>query len=277
MNKIEFAEKIAALYVEKKWYIEDFDAIVGSIIQKYSPDELDFIYFLLKRFEKIPMQGYIGKIVGVLSGIPSLWLQGITKVYLYPLLPLSESKKTKSSFLMCAIMSYSPQITNHAFFSNVRLQLLEKEDLKNSAKKINAQNSLLLLVDDFIGSGETALNCIKDLWSTYNIARGRMLVFSIASSQVGYEKIRKVGVKVACGYVQKKGISQISDLLKKQEYTDMMKNIEQNIDVDPEYNFGYGQCESLISMERTPNNTFPFFWLKNEKNRPLFKREKKKC
>ena len=39
-----------------------------------------------------------------------------------------------------------------------------------------------------------------------------------------------------------------------------MKRIEHELGVSEEYEFGYGKSEGLVTLIRTPNNTFPVFW-----------------
>jgi hypothetical protein len=39
-----------------------------------------------------------------------------------------------------------------------------------------------------------------------------------------------------------------------------MKKIEEKLNVEKKYLFGYKRSEALISLIRTPNNTFPVFW-----------------
>jgi hypothetical protein len=51
-----------------------------------------------------------------------------------------------------------------------------------------------------------------------------------------------------------------------------MKDIEKKINIRGEFSLGYKQSESLISMIRTPNNTFPVFWEKNDFFKPPFER-----
>jgi hypothetical protein len=50
-----------------------------------------------------------------------------------------------------------------------------------------------------------------------------------------------------------------------------MEHIEKNLDIPDDYLFGYKKSEALVTMIRTPNNTFPVFWYnkKNEDNAPF--------
>lgn len=39
-----------------------------------------------------------------------------------------------------------------------------------------------------------------------------------------------------------------------------MKQIETKMYIQDKFRFGYCKSESLVTMCRTPNNTFPVFW-----------------
>ena len=49
-----------------------------------------------------------------------------------------------------------------------------------------------------------------------------------------------------------------------------MQDLENKFQFKDYVKFGYGQSEGLISLIRTPNNTFPIFWDgENNKNAPF--------
>ena len=70
----------------------------------------------------------------------------------------------------------------------------------------------------------------------------------------------------------KKGISDRTDG-NKDAFCKLMKEIETRIKVRENCEFGYSHSEGLVKMMRTPNNTFPIYWMKNKKNKaPPFPR-----
>ena len=46
-----------------------------------------------------------------------------------------------------------------------------------------------------------------------------------------------------------------------------MSSIETSIGVTEDYRLGYASSEALVSMIRTPNNTFPIYWFRNKKEK----------
>lgn len=140
---------------------------------------------------------------------------------------------------------------------------IEKNDIAQKKRYIN-DNTIIVLVDDFIGTGETALGAIDYLHEILGTAfpHERIKVMSIVSQQVGRNNLNAIGVDVYANYVLGKGIS---DYYTNQELTDakeLMKKIENKLDnLHNEFRFGYKQSEALVCMKRCPNNTFPVYWL----------------
>ena len=128
----------------------------------------------------------------------------------------------------------------------------------------NASKSLLLLVDDFIGSGETADRCIEYLVNEANYDVNKISLLSLVAQQEGVKRINNKGVEVYCSEIRNKGITDNYISPTKDEFILLMQNIEDIIKVDSKYRFGYNQSEALVKMIRTPNNTFPVYWRKSK-------------
>ena len=71
--------------------------------------------------------------------------------------------------------------------------------------------------------------------------------------------------------MKKKGISDKYSDTELSKKIKLMEHIEKNLDIPDDYLFGYKKSEALVTMIRTPNNTFPVFWYnkKNEDNAPF--------
>jgi hypoxanthine phosphoribosyltransferase len=139
------------------------------------------------------------------------------------------------------------------------------------------ENKIIILADDFIGSGTTAISALEYLNEELNKPKESIIILSLVAQQVGIEKIKEYGVSVFCPTIRCKGISDSFDSPKKEEYIYLMEEIEEYLNVDDDYKFGYKRSEALVKMERTPNNTFPVFWLESQLEngntyKPLFKR-----
>ena len=141
----------------------------------------------------------------------------------------------------------------------------------------NLQNSSvkkLFLVDDFSGSGETVFSCLDYLKQEKQILGNKITILLLAGMKDSINKIQQKGYEVYCDLIQEKGISSIIDDIKRNDFTILMNEIEAkyHIDINSEIHFGYNHSESLITLIRTPNNTFPIFWDSTKVKNAPFKR-----
>jgi hypothetical protein len=123
---------------------------------------------------------------------------------------------------------------------------------------------ILILVDDFIGSGETALGAIDYVKEVIpEMSNDNIVVLSIAALQKGINELTVRNIKVYTHIKLSRGISDYYVGEKKESALDIMHQIERGpIKVKRRFALGYKQSEGLISMERCPNNTFPIYWLR---------------
>lgn len=136
----------------------------------------------------------------------------------------------------------------------------------NDYTEYNIANNehILILVDDFIGSGETALCAIDYVKEVIpEMSNDNIVVLSIAALQKGINELTARNIKVYTHIKLSRGISDYYVGEKKESALDIMHQIERGpIKVKRRFALGYKQSEGLISMERCPNNTFPIYWLK---------------
>ena len=124
-------------------------------------------------------------------------------------------------------------------------------------------NFIVCLIDDFIGTGETAFSATQ-FFMDKNILNNNIAIVSLVAMKVGYNYLKTEGLEVFYSILKEKGISDSYRNVEKE--TLIMQRIEQKIGVKPSFKFGYGQSEALVRMIHTPNNTFPIYWLYNKKN-----------
>lgn len=143
--------------------------------------------------------------------------------------------------------------------------------------------SKIILIDDFLGSGNTAVDVITSYLS-YLQGEGvkatptQFSVLVIAAMKAGVDYI-KSHISVDCYYhlLKYKGITENKEL-NTSNNINLMKLIEKKVlpSLKPDFTFGYKRSESLICiMEKTPNNTFPFYWYSDSKtkSKPIFRRD----
>ena len=143
-------------------------------------------------------------------------------------------------------------------------------------KVFNKNKDLLILIDDFIGSGFTAKEVIE-----YYLNQGfkieNILILVIASQNEGDKFLKETypNLKIYSYYNLEKGID--DNIKIQQEYTDinnLIRKMSENIRIKQDY-FGYENSQSLISfINKTPNNTLPIFWHENKSMPAPFPRKR---
>lgn len=260
---------LTQVFRDNGWEIPDESAGMESRFNRFcerlslfETPEQKMIIDLTKRFVVINSTEYLSTIISLLdslTGMQECSLIPAKKILIYPLISPNDFEKTKSSKFVWYMMR-EEQVKYHPLLLNKKLVYCEIVQANWSANL--KQDEKILLVDDYIGSGETATDAIKWFQETYNIALSQIVILSLAGQKIGIEHLQSLGVEVYSFRVFQRGITDFycdDDL---RNHIVNMKRIENELKVDSKYNFGYNKSEALISLTRTPNNTFPVFWKK---------------
>lgn len=261
----KFMAKIVELFKEKDWEILGSYETRESLFNRYchrmidirENKKRDLMLELTKRYLWIPTDKYEDYLIDALHNlIASNIINESNKIYVMPLLAPDDAGKVKSSAMFSYLFN-SVKLRYNKNISRYKFQLeCEHKDLY---KKINEKDAILLLVDDFIGTGETAEKCILHMQEK-GIVLDKIIVLSLVTQEQGIRYLEKYNIPVISSIVTKRGISDyyIGDELEGK--IAMMKDIEKRMAIKKEFQFGYKESEALVTMCRTPNNTFPLFW-----------------
>ena len=128
-------------------------------------------------------------------------------------------------------------------------------------KTINTRKkSLVIFVDDFIGTGETAIKALDNYLLNYAVSDDEVIIVSLVSLQTGIKLINDYGVDVFNALTMERGISDSPTIADKPRALDIIDKIEERLKVRLDCRRGYKGSEALVSLDKTPNNTFPVFW-----------------
>jgi hypothetical protein len=119
----------------------------------------------------------------------------------------------------------------------------------------------VILVDDFIGSGETIIGCLNYL-DTLGIEIDHIIIMTLVIQNTGFQKLQDIGVRTLYSEFRERGINDSYSEPIKGKLIAAMNAIENFLKIDQKNRFGYNQTEALVKMIRVPNNTFPVFWEK---------------
>lgn len=258
--------KINAVFKEQKWTLdnENMSSLYNRFCTRLSQlasEEQELIIDLTKRFVVIPQREYLKYFMEIIHN-PSLFEDSIVKksnkIYILPLISKEDIGKIKSSSFLWYCLK-STEVQYDSYFAEKKLCFHEGPDGLSS--KINDNpHACLLLVDDYIGSGKTAESAVS-YCAEFGINPQKIVIAAIAAQRAGVDALRIKGITVYTNTVLNRGISDwyTGDGLAEAICT--MKSIEKKLKVAEEFKFGYEKSEALITLSRTPNNTFPVFWL----------------
>lgn len=261
--------KVNTLFLEQKWMLdkENISGLYNRFclrLSQLTPDEQELIIELTKRFLVIPQQEYLKYFLDIIHN-PALFqnsiITGCTNLFILPLISKEDIGKIKSSsFLWYALKS--TEVKYDPFFAQKNLTFCENPN--NLATKINNDaQSCLVLVDDYIGSGKTAESAVS-YCASFGITPQKIAIVAIAAQQVGIDSLQAANIPVYTNTILNRGIS---DWYANGDLTNairIMRKIEKKLQVTPKFKFGYDRSEALVSLSRTPNNTFPVFWWEND-------------
>lgn len=149
---------------------------------------------------------------------------------------------------------------------------------KSNDIKPELGSQVIVLVDDFIGTGKQTIAYIKELESFFKKAiYDKLIVASLVMHEEGTRAFDQIGIKYSFTIKHLKAISSNTDLseLEKIERKTTISNISSILGIEKDYVLGFDNSEALITMQRTPNNTIGLFWKEHnsgKETRPPFRR-----
>ena len=186
-------------------------------------------------------------------------------IVIVPLLPEADFGKTKSSVsLLYQIKSCLHVLQTEYRKQNILHNITMFDCLANFDPDSFPPDSVFCLVDDFVGSGDTAISAVQ-FFLEKKISPDRLTVLSLVALRQGIDLLLENQIQILSYRIMDKAISDRTDG-NAERYRELMQGIEARIKVKPDNTFGYAHSEGLVKMMRTPNNTFPIYWLKGKKN-----------
>ncbi|QDT23082.1 hypothetical protein [Gimesia chilikensis] len=127
----------------------------------------------------------------------------------------------------------------------------------------------VVLLDEFIGSGDTVINHIdhiENIFKEKGVTDFSIQVKVIVATKHGYDRVIDRGVKINAQVQLSKGITDFYSGMIRESMKNMMLKLESLLlpayKEKPMPSFGKGAAEALYAREEgnTPNNVFPIFW-----------------
>lgn len=257
--------RLKAIFDKKRWPIEDeigdsaFDNFCNWL-RNLSSEQSALMLTLTEDFLWVRESEYVKHFLNSFDAFVSNFkFSGKNNVIICPLIEEKDFGKSKSSTILVylirsvlnGIQKKYPQLNIAIAQSPVSVPCATVKD-----------SSILCLVDDFIGSGKTAISA-AGYFDNMKFPISQVAILSLVSMEAGIEVLKNAGYSTYTSVVEKKGITGRGR--NEQKEREIMQAIEANLKVEDEFSFGYEQSEALVKMIRTPNNTFPVYWYKKPK------------
>lgn len=173
-------------------------------------------------------------------------------------LSLNVNQIKSGEFLLYLVQSILMRTCS--FFDNEQIYLHNSVELIN---KKSDEFSGIIYIDDYIGSGASTL----EKFATIEKVKCKKFIVCLAAQREAIKLIKsQLNVNVYTNSIQNRGISDNYVGEERNEKLNLMKEISNDLNAS-KCPLGYNDTEALISLLKTPNNTFPVFWIENKKHK----------
>lgn len=257
--------KLSKIFTTKEWTIEEVN--INSRFNRYckmllalDEGEQEFMLKLSEHFLHINQPMYLKELKQPIEMLIAKNCE-ISKYYVLPMISKKDKDNQSKSAFQILYLFKGSSLSEIVDLKGCEFQVIGNLEKFFLTRRFLKKNERILFVDDFMGTGDTAIEAIEYFHELApDITNENISLLSIVIHNIA---IRKLGsdFDLVYKYEIKKGIS---DYFKGNDLDDsvqLMKNIEKKLKgLTQEFSFGYKQSEALVSMQRIPNNTFPIYW-----------------
>jgi hypothetical protein len=253
--------KLFQIFVKKNWIsINGYDDVLnrfGELIDALKEEEIELIIELTDQYHWMTYNDYHTSIRTLLKLLYSNSLKSKKRLFIFPVIKLTDEKDIKSGHIVMKMIDSIKSSIDE--FDNIKVILLKEfEDLKK--EKLNMDDDdFLILVDDYIGSGRTLNSTLQEINKNDTI-KNNYAVFTVAIQEDAKKILENQNIELYHYLCLPKGISGSYNSPELEEKLKIMNSLENRIPQIKKYRHGYEKSEALITLMRTPNNTFPIFW-----------------
>lgn len=267
--------ELISVFKEQNWDIEESTAGENSVFDMFckrleeleSDADRELMLELTRKYLVVNLEEYGKYMVDVFRKFMDRNKDKIGKtevIHMFPVQDKDYPAKTKSGNVMCYLFQGN-LMRRFDEFRNKRIRIIETFD---GLEKYKEDIECLLLVDDFVGTGDTILGCIN-LIEEKGIKKERIKALTLVMQEQGRNAVEEYGVEIYSAVLRNKAITDNYSIEEAEKKIAQMKNVGKRIKAKKELYLGYKESEGLVSMIKTPNNTFPFYWHEGKRDGKL--------
>lgn len=270
---LDLLGKVTTLFGKLNWDISGKKEIFNNyckMLSQLSQQEQELILQLTEDFVYCPFLSYLDMMTKVIHKIDTEKINKCRQVYVIALHTQKDLQKAKSSTILPYIYATQVLAPTPIFSNKTIKQFIDINALRENP---NRKNTLVLFCDDYIGTGDTASDVIKyykDADNKLKVESDIPIVLTLVAQEQGVTAIESLGIDVVAYIIKKRGISDSDKFQNIEAALRTMDLIEAKLKIKKDFKYGYKASEALVSMMRTPNNTFPVFWISKGKDGKLW-------
>ena len=272
MTTLESISQLNKIFKTKKWSERDIDEYVFDnfckLLDNVKEGERELIIELVEKYQWISFADYPQKILTALESVEDEKVENLKTIYFFPVIkPEDEGGFKSGQFLIYQIKAFRKHLKK---YSNIKFKDVSKFEHFTDMEFKLKEDETIYLIDDYIGSGETLNACLDVMRSNPNITNDKLNIITIVIQKETANIINEEGISIYSDYFSPKGLSDFNDSPILEEKIKIMLEIEKLIPGGSHFSLGYNNCEALITLARTPDNTFPIFWMKHRIGKEKF-------
>jgi hypoxanthine-guanine phosphoribosyltransferase len=259
--------KLYGIFDKNKWHKNDGHDIVFEnfckLLLNLSEEQRCLLLELTERYLWITFSEYNSRLLELFEKIEQEKINVIRKIVLFPIMRPEDVDKTKSGHIMLyAAKGIKPMLNR---YKDIEFNQIESFENISQTKFSLKDGEYIFLLDDYLGSGETIKSTIEMILKNRSIAPSKLNVLSIAAQKDSIDFLDQCNISYYIHTIRNKGISDYYEEPELREKIRIMEEIEKLIP-NNHFKFGYNESEALITLIKTPDNTFPIFWKEHKKD-----------
>jgi len=268
-----------------------------------SPPQQQLVLRLTQSYSLHSYTGYQSLLIHAFAKITNSQIGNADQIILAPLINSGDDKfkRSKSGHLLPYIAEHVA-IPLHQNMKSLKIvSLVSPDAIPNFLSE--EKKSLIILLDDFIGSGDTAKTAVQHLEININNSRVdknrgaqnksfisrlinkvkqacktyrpykigfndnyEILVVGLVAMNHAVKRLSTFNIHVLSAEEIYKGIEENQAITDKAWAYKLIDEVEATLKINRDERRGYMKSEALLTMIRTPDNTFPIYWCKTQNN-----------
>lgn len=262
---------IHQIWNEKEWKFPTPDAKNSAfdnlceMFQKLNAEEQELLVNLMRCYSYYSYTDYQALLIKAFLKIKEQQIINVDRLVIAPLVQSKDidNNKTKSGHNL-TYPADTVAIRENKVLNNIERTVLQNPLINRD--KISGDKILVILLDDFIGSGKSAVRVVQQVRNNLT-AKDEIVIVSLLVMQKGLDNLANVSIPLYWAELVPKGIENNQFIIDKYLAYKLIDKIWENyLDISKKYKRGYEKSEALVTLLRTPNNTLPMYWCEKSRD-----------